>query len=67
RKEIEQSGKDYYAHKTGFSPASLESTLRRAGFDPVHVFPAPAAFEVRALAFKTTPTPAQRQLLQLPA
>ncbi|HLX27484.1 MAG TPA: methyltransferase domain-containing protein [Casimicrobiaceae bacterium] len=66
RKEIEQSGKDYYAHKTGFSAASLEGTLRRAGFDPVYVFPSPAAFEVRALAFRTTPTSAQRQLLRLP-
>ena len=36
RAQIQQSGKDYYQHKTGFSRASLRRTLVKAGFD--HVF-----------------------------
>jgi hypothetical protein len=63
RKEIEQSGRDFFAHKTGFSPTSLRTTLKRAGFEAVFVFPKPEAFEVRALAFKSTPTYDQRRLL----
>ncbi len=65
--EIERSGEDFYAHKTGFTPASLGAFLAQAGFQAVFVFPNAEEFEVRALAFKTKPTDAQRALLNLPA
>ena len=32
--EIERSGDDFYAHKTGFTPLSLTSASRRPGFKP---------------------------------
>jgi predicted SAM-dependent methyltransferase len=65
-REIEESGRDYYAHKTGFTPKLLQKTLEREGFAAVYVFVAPQAFEARALAFKSTPTTQHRQLLGLP-
>jgi SAM-dependent methyltransferase len=65
RREIERSGRDFYAHKTGFSSASLRATLQRAGFSYVFTFPNPPAFELRGLAFKSEPTEAQRRLLRI--
>ena len=63
--EIERSGVDFYAHKTGFTASSLKSVLAGAGFSKVYPFIAKEAFEVRALAFKAEPTDAQRTLLEL--
>ena len=65
--EIERSGDDFYAHKTGFTPRSLYATLKAAGFQTLFIYPSPEAFEVRALAFKSEPTESQRELLALPA
>ncbi len=65
--EIERSGEDFYAHKTGFTPKSLLAALRDAGFRSIFVFALEAALEVRALAFVGEPTPAQRTLLGLDA
>jgi hypothetical protein len=65
-KEIETSGLDFYAHKTGFTTRSLEALLVRSGFATVYMFVAEEIFEVRAFAFKSEPTAAQRNLLQLP-
>ena len=31
-KEIEESGRDFYAHKTGFTARSLDAALKQAGF-----------------------------------
>lgn len=64
-KEIERSGQDFYAHKTGFSATTLRSALERAGFAAVFVFESPEIFEVRALAFRAQPTPDQRRALNL--
>lgn len=64
--EIERSGQDFYAHKSGFSPKLLDETLRKAGFSEVYVFVAPDIFEVRAFAFNTTPVDWQIELLKLP-
>lgn len=64
--EIEQSGHDFYAHKTGYTPNTLGQALNAAGFGGVFLFVAPEAFETRALAFKAPPTPAQQKLLNLP-
>lgn len=66
-KEIEESGVDFYAHKTGFTADSLERLLRQSGFANVFMFVAEDAFELMALAFKSSPTLAQRAILGLPA
>ena len=66
-KQIETSGLDFYAHKTGFTSASLEALLRRSGFASVFMFIAEEAFEMKAIAFKKEPTTAQHSLLELPA
>ncbi len=65
-KEIEASGVDFYAHKTGFTTASLEGLLRRSGFPNVYMFVAEEGFELLALAFKGSATASQRALLGLP-
>ena len=44
--EIEQSGADFYAHKTGFTWKTLADSLRRAGF--AEVWKAPAGRRLRA-------------------
>ena len=63
--EIEKSGQDFMAHKTGFTQKSLFATLTRAGFP--YVFSQLRSLEVRALAFKVAPTPAQQALFGLPS
>lgn len=63
--EIERANTDFYAHKTGFTPTSLQRTLNAAGFP--FVFLANGPLEVRALAFRQTPTPQQLQMFELPA
>jgi len=64
--EIERTGDDFYAHKTGFTAASLRSALQIAGFWGAAVGVDEKAYEIRALAFKAEPNAAQRALLQLP-
>ena len=59
--EIERSGVDFFAHKRGFSIKSLSQALAAAGF--VHIHTAVNSFQLRAVAFKTDPTAAQRQAL----
>lgn len=51
--EIEQSGQDFYAHKTGFTRKSLSSALLKAGFSVVYT--ELGNYEITALAFKGTP------------
>jgi hypothetical protein len=65
-REIETSGRDFYAHKAGFTPRTLGATLEAAGFGPTFLFASPDNFETRAIAFKTFPTPEQFRLLKLP-
>jgi hypothetical protein len=64
-KQIEESGVDFYAHKTGFTPASLRAVLDRAGFAEVFVQENEAGFEVRAVAFRTRSTDLQRGSLRI--
>lgn len=64
--EIERSGQDFYAHKTGFTARSLFQALQQAGFGHAIVLKLAEAFELRAYAFKTAPRPDQRALLGLP-
>lgn len=63
--EIERSGQDYFAHKTGFTPKSLPAALEKAGFPVVRLAPQVNLFEVRAFAFKSAITPFQQQILGL--
>ena len=52
--EIERSGNDFYAHKTGFTQRSLTALLKTSGFP--WAFASVAALEVVALAFLNQPT-----------
>lgn len=61
--EIERSGNDFFAHKTGFTPKSLAAILRQSGFSQVHYMT--DGFEVNAIAFKGTPDPEANRLLGL--
>ena len=65
-KEIEESGSDFFAHKTGFSPARLERAVKEAGFPFVFLTLMPERVEIRALAFKREPTGEQAAMLALP-
>ena len=65
-REIEQSGRDFFAHKTGYTPRTLGQTLEHAGFRAIFLFASPDAYECRALAFKSIPTPLHQTLLKLP-
>jgi hypothetical protein len=64
--EIERSGQDFYAHKTGFTPKSLYALLRAAGFGEIVLLRARASFDLAAYAFRGTPRPEQRAMLGLP-
>ena len=62
--EIEQSGQDFYAHKTGFTPKSLCRALQAAGFGQL-VQREGRHLEILIIAFRQTPTPEQAALLSL--
>ena len=62
--EIERSGQDFYAHKTGFSEKSLKAVLMSAGFP--FVFMRVGNLEVTALAFLDRPDEYARALFKLP-
>lgn len=62
-KEIESSGNDFYAHKTGFTQKSLMAALRNAGF-PI-VFIRAVELEIIAIAFKSQPSDYAAMLFQL--
>lgn len=64
--EIERSGNDFFAHKTGFSRESLRRALLSAGFADVLDAPPSALYELRAVAFKRPSTPEQRRRLGIP-
>lgn len=61
-KEIEETGQDYYAHKTGFSPKSLKIFMHEAGFTHVGIVVNNQAFEITAIAFKQEPSEYARKL-----
>lgn len=63
--EIERSGQDFYAHKTGFTQKSLLAALRKAGF--TKVYSETGKLEINALAFKGLPDQDTRTRLNLPA
>jgi len=53
-KEIERSGNDFFAHKTGFTKQSLTKALVDAGFGQVYI--GAANMEISAFAFKCKPS-----------
>jgi ubiquinone/menaquinone biosynthesis C-methylase UbiE len=65
--QIERSGVEFYAHKTGFTQKSLVAALTRAGFAKIYSGLSPSTLEIHAWAFKSAPSDAARALFQLPA
>lgn len=63
--EIEQSGQDFYAHKTGFTEKSLLKALQLAGFQTTYV--SINDLEINALAFKGVPDEATLAMFGLSA
>ena len=61
--EIERSGRDYYAHKTGFTLKSLVEFVSPIGF-PIHAS-RQANLEIAVIFFKQSPTEEQTRLLGL--
>jgi hypothetical protein len=61
--EIETSGNDFYAHKTGFTTKSLTRALEAAGF--AHVYIGVAALEIQAFGFAQEPGAAAKALMNL--
>lgn len=61
--EIERSGKDWFAHKTGFTRRSLSAALHAAGFP--HVFVAAVELQLSALAFLRPPSLSLQRALGL--
>jgi SAM-dependent methyltransferase len=59
--EIEQSGRDYYAHKTGFTPKSLVNFIIPLGF-PFYAI-RQENLEITAIFFKQHPSEDQQRLL----
>jgi len=50
-KEIEESGEDFYAHKTGFTRLTLIDALRNAGFAKILELRPIGLFELHVIAF----------------
>ena len=64
-KQIEESGHDFFAHKTGFTATSLTAVLERAGFEKIFVDDQTHKFEVSALAFRRAPAQWQSTMFGL--
>jgi ubiquinone/menaquinone biosynthesis C-methylase UbiE len=62
--QIERSGQEFFAHKTGFTQKSLLNALQNAGFSKV--YSGAGNLEVGAVAFKGVPDPATIALFNLP-
>lgn len=65
--QIEASGQEFYAHKTGFTQKSLVAALNRAGFAKIYTGVDKSSLEIHAWAFKTPPSDSARALFGLPA
>jgi SAM-dependent methyltransferase len=62
--EIEQSGQDFFAHKTGFTLKSLLKALRCAGFSKL--FGYTGYYQITVMAFKGSPDAETTALFKLP-
>lgn len=65
--EVESSGNDFYAHKTGFTPTSLTRILEGAGFAEVFLDAEGAPWlEIDAIAFKRAGPNPHKALFGIP-
>ncbi len=62
--EIEKSGQDFYAHKTGFTARSLARIMQEGGF-PIQAIFARSTFELSGYFFKQPPAPELMKLLRI--
>ncbi|MBR7746896.1 class I SAM-dependent methyltransferase [Undibacterium baiyunense] len=62
--EIERSGQEFFAHKTGFTQKSLLNALQKAGFS--RIYSVVGNLEINALAFKGTPDQTTLTLFGIP-
>lgn len=62
--EIERSGQDFFAHKTGFTEKSLLKALQKSGFSKI--YSGSGNLEITAIAFKNQPEQANLNLFNLP-
>jgi len=62
--EIERSGNEFYAHKTGFTQKSLITILQSAGFSSI--FFGTGNLDIVAIAFINTPSEDAKKLLGIP-
>lgn len=63
--QIEQSGNDYFAHKTGFTEKSLSKIVSDNGFPYIFTDVRATSYEVMAVAFMDKPAPWQVELLAI--
>ena len=63
-REIEESGQDFYAHKTGFTKKSLVKALQAAGFRKHFV--RTGNLEITVFAFRNEPLQSMREAFGLP-
>lgn len=61
--EIERSGQDFYAHRTGFTQKSMRRALTEAGFRGM-MFAKDAVLEIRVLALKGRLTEEHRKMFR---
>ena len=62
--EIEKSGLEYFAHKTGFTRKSLSKAINDAGFKKTYSLT--KNLEIKMIAFKNTPSEKDLSLFNLP-
>jgi len=62
--EIERSGQEFFAHRTGFTQKSLLKILQNAGFSKL--YSRVGNLEINALAFKREPDQTTRTLFDIP-
>ena len=61
---IEQSGQDYYAHRTGFTSRTLANVVEASGFGPM--FCQQGNLELNLISFNGSPDPELAGLFNLP-
>lgn len=64
-KQIAESGQDYYAHKTGFSPKSLNILLQEAGFKYIGIIENKPGFEIIGVGFKEKITEEAKKIFNI--
>lgn len=65
-RQIEQSGVDFYAHRTGFTRKSLANAFKRAGFPVILSVPGRNR-EIAYIGFKQKPNDDQCEIFKIPA